>query len=156
MTVNRSDVAGVIAPPPLLFFVPLAIGVALNYFFPLTFLPRDLALILAAPFIAVGAILSGWAFRAFTRANTPPEPWEPTRALIVDGPFRFTRNPIYLAFTLIYIGVTFGFNAGWAAIFLPFVLFTLQRGMIAREEKYLEKKFGDAYRAYKARVRKWI
>jgi protein-S-isoprenylcysteine O-methyltransferase Ste14 len=76
--------------------------------------------------------------------------------MVVEGPYRVTRNPIYLAFTLLYAGITVLVNALWAALLLPFVLAIMRRGVIDREERYLERRFGDDYLRYKARVRRWI
>ena len=75
---------------------------------------------------------------------------------MVDGPYWFTRNPLYLAATLIYAGIAVRFNALWAALLLPLVLGVVQRGVIEREERYLERKFGEEYIRYKAQVRRWI
>ena len=72
------------------------------------------------------------------------------------GPYRFSRNPIYLVFTLLYAGVTVLANALWAAVLLPGVLIVMQRGVIACEERYREHGFGDEYRRYKAHVRRWV
>jgi len=108
------------------------------------------ALIAAA--LGVGAS----AFGALGRAGTPPNPGEPTTAIVAVGPYRFTPNPIYLSFTLLYAGVTVVANALWAVVLLPGVLIVMRRGVIDREERYLERRFGEEYRRYKARVRRWI
>ena len=83
-------------------------------------------------------------------------PNEPATALVTDGPFRFSRNPLYLAFTLLYSGVAVVANALWAALPLPIILVVIQRGVIDREERYLERRFGTAYRQYKDGVRRWL
>ncbi len=90
------------------------------------------------------------------RAHTSPKPWLPTTTLVVGGPFRFTRNPLYLGMTLFYIGVAILAQALWAFVLLPFVLMIVQRGVIEREERYLERKFGTDYLRYKQRVRRWL
>jgi protein-S-isoprenylcysteine O-methyltransferase Ste14 len=95
------------------------------------------------------------------RADTPiiGEPFvpgKPTSSLITDGPFRYTRNPGYLAGAMVYAGVASLTNVLWAFLFLPVVLFMMQRTAIEREERYLERKFGEEYLDYKARVRRWI
>lgn len=84
------------------------------------------------------------------RAGTKVDPREPTTAIVTGGPYRFTRNPLYLSMTLIYSGITALFDA------LPGVLRIMRRGVIEREERYLEGKFGDEYLNYKAQVRRWI
>ena len=81
---------------------------------------------------------------------------EPTTAIVVHGPYRFTRNPMYVSLVGLYAGVTLFVNSAWPLILLPAVVLLVQRQVIAREEAYLEAKFGEEYRAYKARVRRWI
>jgi protein-S-isoprenylcysteine O-methyltransferase Ste14 len=90
------------------------------------------------------------------RAGTNVNPTEPTTILVVEGPFKFTRNPLYLSLTLFYAGVAILMNALWAMLMLPAVLFLVNRGVIEREERYLERKFGEQYTQYKERVRRWI
>jgi protein-S-isoprenylcysteine O-methyltransferase Ste14 len=90
------------------------------------------------------------------RAGTNVDPREPTTTIVTGGPYRFTRNPLYLSMTLVYAGITALANALPAALLLPAVLAFMRRGVIEREERYLERKFGDEYMDYKARVRRWI
>jgi len=90
------------------------------------------------------------------RAGTNIRPDQPTLAVVSDGPFRFTRNPLYLALTGLYVGITLLADALWPLLLLVPVLVVLQWGVVAREERYLEAKFGEPYRAYKARVRRWV
>jgi protein-S-isoprenylcysteine O-methyltransferase Ste14 len=93
---------------------------------------------------------------AMKRAGTNIRPDQPTLAVVSDGPFRFTRNPLYLALTGLYVGITLLADALWPLLLLVPVLVVLQWGVVAREERYLEAKFGEPYRAYKARVRRWV
>ncbi len=155
---ESSDFAGAIAPPPLIFFGALILALGLNAVSPLPLLPLGLTFTLV-PGVAVlilGFIVDGSAFGMLKGAHTSPDPAEPTTALVTDGPFRYTRNPIYLSFGLIYFGATFAFNSLWAFVLLVAVLLVFDRVQIPREERYLERKFGDDYRRYKARVRRWI
>ena len=96
------------------------------------------------------------AIAAFRAAKTKPQPWKPTTALVAAGPYRITRNPMYVAFTLLYAGIALWMNTVWPFIVLPVVLVVMQFFVIHREERYLDRKFGDEYRAYRARVRRWI
>ncbi len=89
-------------------------------------------------------------------AGTSPNPTKPTTKIVVQGPFRFFRNPIYLSFTLIYLGITIATNALWPLLLLPVVLVIIQLRALYPEEKYLEQRFGEEYLRYKARVRRWI
>jgi protein-S-isoprenylcysteine O-methyltransferase Ste14 len=155
---ESSDSAGAIAPPPFIFFGALILGLVLNALFPLHFFPPGplFTLVPGLPTFIVGLIVGGYEFRALNRAHTSPDPSEPTSSLVTGGPFRYTRNPIYLSFALIYLGATLAFNSLWAIALLLAVFFTIDRGQIPREERYLERTFGEEYRRYKARVRRWI
>jgi protein-S-isoprenylcysteine O-methyltransferase Ste14 len=103
-----------------------------------------------------GVSLLAWALATMRGAGTPPEPWKPTQRIVTRGPFRYTRNPIYVAFTGISLGVAALANAFWPVLLLPAALLAIQRGVIEREERYLERLFGDEYLRYKAHVRRWL
>ena len=94
--------------------------------------------------------------RAFGRARTPLDPYTPSKAIVTDGPYRLTRNPGYLGMALTYAGIAIVSNAPWALAPLPVAIAIIDRGVIAREERYLERKFGTRYTDYKRRVRRWI
>jgi protein-S-isoprenylcysteine O-methyltransferase Ste14 len=96
------------------------------------------------------------AARRFNAAGTNIPPNLPTTALVVDGIYRRTRNPLYLGTTLIYLGLGVAAGSFWAIGLAVPLLWVINVGVIAREERYLERKFGEAYRAYKARVRRWV
>jgi len=96
------------------------------------------------------------AVRRFRSTGTSLQPWEPTTTLITDGPFRLSRNPVYIGYTLLYLGVGFWVNSAWPLVLLPLVLWLMHRLVIAREEAYLDHRFGDAYREYQQRVRRWL
>jgi protein-S-isoprenylcysteine O-methyltransferase Ste14 len=107
--------------------------------------------------LIAGAIISGlWAVRTMFRHGNSPEPRHPVVSLVVDGPFRFSRNPIYLSMTAFYLGLGLLFGTLWHVVLLPTVLAIMRRGVIEREEAYLERRFGDEYRAYTARVGRWL
>ncbi len=153
---DPSDHAAVIAPPPLIYLGALVIGLIVNYLLPISFLPQNVIWIAGIPLITVGFGIGALAVAAMYRAGTSPDPWEPTKCIVTDGPFRFTRNPIYISFALIYLGVTCAMNSFAALALLPLVLVVIARGVIAPEERYLERKFGEEYLSYKQRVRRWI
>jgi protein-S-isoprenylcysteine O-methyltransferase Ste14 len=153
---DEQDHAGVLAPPPLIQLGPLLLGLLLNRKLPVPFLPRRLTRIFGWPLIGSGVLLWGWFIWALRRADTPISPNEPTTTLVTEGPFRYTRNPGYLSATMIYAGVASLANALWAILLLPVMLLVTQRGMIEREERYLERRFGEQYLRYKAQVRRWI
>jgi protein-S-isoprenylcysteine O-methyltransferase Ste14 len=156
---NQRDTPGVLAPPPLFFAAGFGLGGLLHWGLPLRLWPGPAgpALRLSGWLIALaGGIIAVLALLAMARARTHVEPYHPTTALVTGGPYRFSRNPIYLAFTLAYLGFSLSANALWPLLLLPGVLAALRRGVIDREERYLERKFGDHYRDYKARVRRWL
>lgn len=106
--------------------------------------------------IAAGLALFGWTLWTFHQHRTTVNPYAGASALCTDGPFRFSRNPIYLGDWLILAGVALLLNTLWPLAFAPIVWFMLRFGVIRHEEAHLEAKFGDVYRAYKAQVRRWL
>ena len=156
MSNNGSDTPQVIIFPPLLYIGPLLLGSLAHVLYPLPGLPLALALALGSVLTGSALALLIAALRAMRQAGTNVDPNQPTTTLVVKGPFRFSRNPIYLAFTLLYGGTAVLANALWAVLLLPLVLAVLRYGVITREEEYLERKFGGEYLAYKSRVRRWI
>jgi protein-S-isoprenylcysteine O-methyltransferase Ste14 len=148
--------AEIVAPPPLIYLGPLLLGLLFNRRFPVPFLPGGFRGVLGGPLLGGGVLLMGWFFVTMRRANTPISPREPVSSLVTDGLFRYTRNPAYLAFAVIYGGIASLANALWAILLLPATLFVLRRGVIEREERYLERKFGEEYLRYKARVRRRV
>lgn len=153
---TSQDSAGVIVPPPLFYAAPLLLGLYLHTKAPLPLSPRQGRSMLSALLIGGALTLGSLTFRAMKRANTPVNPTQPVTTLLVNGPFRISRNPIYLSLTVLYTGIAVLVNTLWPMLFLPLVLLILNRGVIDREERYLERKFGRQYVEYKARVRRWI
>jgi protein-S-isoprenylcysteine O-methyltransferase Ste14 len=154
---EEQDKAGVVAPPPLIYLGPLLLGLLLQRRFPIaSFLPRTMARGLGWPLVVGGVLLLGWFEWAMHRAGTPTNPYKPVSGIVTEGPFRYTRNPAYLSMTMIYAGVAALANTLWAVLLLPVALQVIRRGVIEREERYLERKFGEEYTCYKARVRRWI
>jgi protein-S-isoprenylcysteine O-methyltransferase Ste14 len=156
MSDQTPDNAGVIAPPPLIYAGGMLLGLLLQALFPLRIFPRPLPRILAALPIAAGGLVALLALLEFRRRHTHVDPWAPTTAIVQSGPYRYSRNPIYLAFTLVYAGASALANSLWPLLLLPGVLLAMRRGVIEREERYLERKFGEEYLRYKRRVRRWI
>ena len=153
------DNAGVIAPPPLIFAVTLAAGLLLHGKFPVRSalsLPRIPRFVLGGSLIGLAVTIIPLAFRTLRRAQTNVDPREPTTAIVVAGHYRFTRNPIYLSFALLYAGIATLFNGIGAMLLFPAFLLFIRRGAIDREERYLERKFGERYLNYKRRVPRWI
>jgi len=153
---DEQDKAGVVAPPPLIYLAALVFGLLLNRRSPTTFLPRTIARLLGWPLLGGGVLLAGWFEWAMRRADTLANLYKPVSHIATEGPFRYTRNPAYLSMTMMYTGIASLANALWAIILLPVALLVIQCGVIEREERYLERKFGEEYLSYKTRVRRWI
>ena len=143
-------------PPPILYLGMLVVGLVLSAVFPTPFLSGGLPAAVGVLLVALGLVVGASAMVTMRRAGESPNPTEPTRTLVVNGPFRFTRNPLYLALTLIYAGIALAFSSLWALALLVVVLLIMDRSVIASEEQYLQGQFGDSYLQYKARVRRWL
>jgi len=150
------DISGVIAPPPLIFLAGLAVGFGLQGLLPDTSLPGALRWVLGGALLLAGLALLFSFERAFHRKATAANPWRPTTAIATDGPYRLTRNPAYVGMAVVYIAIALLAEALWVLLPLPLVLLIIDRGVIAREERYLELKFGQEYLDYKAGVRRWL
>ncbi len=153
------DTSGVRFPPPLVYGLGFLAGYLLHRLSPLALIPgsaADVRPYVGWGLVAAGAALMGSAVFAFLRAGTTPNPWKPATVMVTRGPYRFTRNPMYLGWVLVYLGAVLLANTVWPLVLLPGVIFLVRTRLIAREEAYLERKFGDAYCDYKARVRRWI
>jgi len=150
------DASGVRFPPPLIYVGGFVIGYLLDRAVPLTLTSWPLGERLGWALVAVGGALMGSAVMTFRRAGTSLNPAKPTTRVVVHGPYRFTRNPMYVGWVIVYLGCVLLTNTVWPLVSLPVVLVLISRAVIAKEERYLAAKFGDAYRAYKARVRRWL
>lgn len=156
MSSDEQDNAGVVAPPPLIYLGALLFGLLLNRRFPIAFLPPRIARSLGWPLLCSGVLLLGWFAWTLRHAGTPANPYKPVSHIVTEGPFRYTRNPAYLSMTMIYTGLASLANALWAILLMPVALLVIQHGVIEREERYLEHKFGEEYLRYRAQVRRWI
>ena len=152
------DVAGVIALPPFILLAFLVAATVLEAIIPLSFVTEHaLARYMVGGVLAVcGVILIAMGTSRFVSAGTNIPPDLPTTALVIDGIYGRTRNPLYLGAILIYLGLGVAAGSLWAIVLVVPLLWLINVGVIAREERYLERKFGDTYRAYKARVRRWV
>ena len=155
-TIDHADVA---IKPPLLFLGALGLGCLLSLVFPIgPGLGSANGVAVAAGLGLAGAglaliVVSGMAFQ---RAGTSVVPTQPSTALVTNGPYAVTRNPIYIGFVLVYFGLAIVLTSAWMLLLLIPTLIVLQRGVVEREEVYLEEKFGAAYRKYQERVPRWL
>ena len=153
---DEQDKAGVVAPPPLIYLGVLAAGLLLNRTVPVGSLPRGIARGAGWPLLGGGVLLLVWFEREMRRAATPASPYKPVGRITTEEPFRYTRNPGYLSMAMIYARIATIANALWAIMLLPAALLVTRRGAIEREERYLERKFGEEYLRHQAQVRRLI
>lgn len=154
--VAKAQEASRAAPAPGIFVAVLLVGMLLSLAFPVNFLPREVTVLVGAACFLLPFALGFAALFAMRRARTSVNPYRPTTVLLTGGPFRLSRNPMYLGMVIQYVGLSLLFNALWAIVLLPLALVIVHVTVIKREERYLEQQFGEDYRAYKARVRRWL
>jgi len=154
---DKTDTANVVIRPPIAWAVAVLAGLALNWLMPLPFIPVAVpAGWLGAMVFALALALFAWAIATITWAGTNVPTSLPTTTIVDTGPYRFTRNPIYVGMVLGLIGLAIAVNSLWLLLTLvPFAL-VIRYGVVAREEAYLERKFGDVYRRYRTRVGRWL
>jgi protein-S-isoprenylcysteine O-methyltransferase Ste14 len=145
-----------VARPPLVYLVCIAIGWALQFFWPLPFVPRVLAVPVGVLLVVAAVALFASAVGKFRAAGTPVPGHQATTAIVRAGPYRFSRNPIYLAFSLLHLGIAVWANSGWLLATLIAAVAVIAGVVIPREERYLERRFGAEYLDYKNSVRRWL
>lgn len=150
------DKPGVIAPPPLIALAALAAGLALDWLWPVNLLRDALGfpgrLALGCLCMAAGLGLAIVAERTFHRLGTNAAPWRPALRLAATGPYAYTRNPMYIGLGLFLVGLAVALASAWTLAMLVPAALALHYGVVKREERYLEAKFGDDYRTFKAGV----
>ena len=156
MSEMQEDHANVKIPPPVLSLIYIFVAFLFNWLLPLPLVfPKVLEWVgyililvgLGLPFSAAGRIM---------QAHTTLDPHGSVTKIVTSGPYRFSRNPIYLGFVCLLIGLSFAFRTYWGAVLSPLLMLSLYQLVIKHEEAYLEKKFGDMYTSYKSRVRRWL
>jgi len=152
----RSDAPDVFIRPPRLFLFGLILGGGLGWLWPAAVWPLGLRLTLSGFLIVLGVIIMAIGYRQFRAVGTYVKTIEPTLVLVTNGLFRFSRNPFYISLILIYLGIGVVINNLWIFALLVPLLVVLHYGVILREERYLEGKFGADYLNYKATVRRWL
>jgi protein-S-isoprenylcysteine O-methyltransferase Ste14 len=152
-----ADTSQVAVRPPIAWALAVLVGLALNWLMPLPFMPPAVpAGWLGGALFAIALALFVWAIVTITRAGSNVPTNTPTTTIVEAGPYRFTRNPIYVAMFLGLAGLALAFDSLWLLVVLvPFAL-VIRYGVVAREEAYLERKFDDVYRRYRSRVRRWL
>jgi protein-S-isoprenylcysteine O-methyltransferase Ste14 len=158
VTNAKSDRARIIAPPPLFALVCIAAGFLAERFKPfwLFSTPSVLEVIVGAVLVVFSIAIIASARHIFLAHGTHLNPYKPTTAVVTTGIYRFSRNPIYFAFLIFVLAFAFFANSLWFVVFDALLFVLLHFGVVKREEAYLEQKFGDSYREYCGRVRRWI
>ena len=155
MTETR-DNAGVIAPPPLVALAALLLGLALDWLIPAflltVLLPLDIRIVLGVLLAAGGCALAIAGRNTFVRNGTEVNPYRASSTLVVSGVYDYVRNPMYVGLAFLVAGLGIGFASDWTLVMLVAAALVIHFGVVKREERYLEAKFGEAYRQYKARV----
>lgn len=142
--------------PPLVYAVSIVTGLLLQFGWPLPFLPPILAALLGSFLVVVAVLVFSYSIRTFQRAGTPVRGNQPTSVLVRTGPYRFSRNPIYLAFSVFQLGLASWVNSVWLVATLLAAVALMVSVVIPREERYLERRFGAEYLDYKRSVRRWL
>ncbi len=152
------DNPGTVVRPPRLYLGALLAGIVLGMIWPAPIISDAPfgRIIVGIAIVGAGAWLMSIAMKLFSGAGTNVPTYLPVTALVTDGPYRYSRNPIYVALTLIYVGLAVLANSIWAIVLLVPVLVLMHYGVIAREEAYLERKFGGDYAEYKEKVARWV
>ena len=150
------DSAKVLGSPPLVLLALLAAGSLAHLFLPVELYSGSFPNVVGLPFIAAAIVLFMLSVREFSRSGTPVRGSEPAAVVVASGPYRFSRNPIYLSMLLLEAGIALMANSAWLLAAVAVMFAYLSLGVIAREEDYLSRKFGDEYLRYKASVRRWI
>jgi protein-S-isoprenylcysteine O-methyltransferase Ste14 len=153
---DEPDNPGIRVPSPPVYLLALLLGLLLDRKAHVPFLARGVARVLGWPLVGGGIALAAWFVRTMRGVDTTIRIDKPVSSLVQNGPFRYSRNPGYVALAMIYTGIAVLRNALWAILLLPLVVYVIQREVIEREERYLERTFGEEYLAYKARVRRWV
>ena len=157
MAVEKNTNPEIIAAPPRLYLIAFTISVILHLVHPVTVTDQTLyRMAIGVTLLVINAILVRWAFVTMRTAQTSPHPYESSTALVVTGPFKFSRNPVYVAMTGLYFAAALIINSLWPLLLLLPLMVTMHVGVVLREESYLEQRFGAVYAAYKMRVRRWL
>ena len=151
-----TDKPGIWLPPPVVYLIAIGIGIWLNRQWPIASLPRTVGYALGAVFIVISLVIILPSVLRFRRASTPFNVHKAASALVTDGPYRFSRNPGYVALTLFYLGISSLLHNSWLFVLVVPVLLVMDLWVVRREEHHLDALFREEYRRYKTTVRRWL
>lgn len=152
----RTDRAGIVFPPPLIVLLAFGAAIALHYLWPAPIAAKSLSIMLGASLSVFGVGIAGWGRAQLAKAGTNVNPYKPTTAIVSGGPYRFTRNPLYVGMLSLLLGLTFLMGTWWGLVLFAPAFLVLHYGVVLREEAYLERNFGHAYLSYRRKVRRWL
>jgi protein-S-isoprenylcysteine O-methyltransferase Ste14 len=153
---DGNDAPNVKIIPPLIYLAGIVIGFLATIWMPTKVVPNSVAWAVGGILIFCGAVLAGSAVVKFKDVGTTVRPDRAASILVISGPYKITRNPMYLGMAVFYLGITLAGQSVWALILLPVVLTVIRRRAIEPEEAFLEKRFGANYLSYKGKVRRWL
>jgi protein-S-isoprenylcysteine O-methyltransferase Ste14 len=153
---EATDNPGVIARPPVLYAGTLIVALLVNLAWPLPMFGDTVGRWCGLVLAVLGAGILVWGRNALISGGTNVDPTLPTNAIVTSGPFRFSRNPLYLGLTVMFLGLTLAMNTWWGIIAMIPLAAVMHSAVILREERYLEEKFGEGYRQYRTRVRRYL
>ncbi len=156
MNADKGSAPGVIALPPVVYAPFLAMGIVLDFLFPVPVLPNRVQYAAGFAVMALSGLIIPFVLLEFRKARTDFNPRKPTTTIITTGPYRFSRNPSYLVLTLLCVGIGIAADNIWILGLLIPAIVVMHYGVIVREERYLENKFGEEYLRYKRSVRRWL
>lgn len=156
MSNSGSDTPNIRIIPPLVYLAGLVIGLIVTAWIPTRVVADSIVWPVGAAFLLCGILFAASALLRFRGAGTTIRPDRAASQLVIAGPYRLSRNPMYVGLTAIYLGIAIGAQSLWGLLLLPVVLSIVQRRVIEREEMFLERRFGNAYRDYRTRVRRWL
>jgi protein-S-isoprenylcysteine O-methyltransferase Ste14 len=156
MSKEASAGPGIHLPPPVIYLAALVIGSVLDYQWPLSPLLGSSRYVVGSIIALAGGLIMPPVLVRFRRSGTTIDVRKPATALITEGPYRFSRNPIYVSLTLLYLGIGTLLNNAWILILVAPVFLVMNLWVVSREERHLEATFGEEFLRYKAAVRRWL
>ncbi len=153
---NNKDTSGATMPVPMVYFIFILMGLGVDYFWPFSFLPQSILNPIGYTVIILSFLLFGLVLREFSKSNTSIDHRKPTTEVIVSGPFRYSRNPVYVSLTMLVIGIAIVADSIWVIVTAVPSVLIIHYFVILKEETYLLDKFGDEYQQYMRTVRRWI
>jgi len=154
--IEHNDHANVRIPPPILTLLFIIIAFLLGRFVRLPFAVPPVVKYIGFGLVVIGFLFGLAAALNFRRARTTLDPYHPVSSIVTSGVYGFSRNPIYLGFLLMVIGIPLNAGTYWGIILAPIFILLCNKLVIEHEEAYLEKRFGETYTSYKSRVRRWL